>query len=205
MILDRNSGLVAIVPALLLWPLVAGAGCRALSQEIEDEEAAEELPAPALLEVSNFVSGPVCRDGDLIEERREEGRPPSDRICEGTDVRVSGKDACIWSGEKRRCTWWGFEFDFESADPDEPITCVWTRSAPVDDGNYEGIRQSDVVADTIAIELESTSGHHFFPGYDLYPDPSPTWYVIDLTYDCVYRDVPIFRPEYRLIFSSVFR
>ncbi|MGH7571078.1 MAG: hypothetical protein ACREMK_04450 [Gemmatimonadota bacterium] len=151
----------------------------------------------------NVGSGPVCRDPDLVDERREQGDPPSDRICEGTDVPIRGKDGCIWSGEHRRCTWYGTEFDYENADPDEPLVCVWTSSRPGTEGNREGIRSRGLATDTLEVELEE-SGHHFSPGYNLYQSVTAPWIVVRLHYDCTYRGEPAYEASFRLIYSSAF-
>ena len=154
--------------------------------------------------ISNFVSGPVCRDPDLVDERRRQGQPPSDRICAGTDVPIRGEDGCIWSGEHRRCTWYGIEFDYENADPSEPIVCVWTRSRPGMEGNAEGVRSEGLATDTVEVELEGERGHYFSPGYDLYTRVSVPWAVVRLSYDCTYRGEPAYEASFRIIYSSAF-
>lgn len=151
----------------------------------------------------NFRSGPVCRDPDLVDERREKGRPPSDRICEEKNILIRGQDGCVFDGEWKRCTWWGYEFDYENADPDQPLVCAWTRSRPTDVGNSEGIRESGVMTGTDEIELPQESGHFFGPGYDVHL-PVP-WMTIDVRYACTYRGEPAFEFEHRVVFSSAFR
>ncbi|MGH7563823.1 MAG: hypothetical protein ACREK5_05320 [Gemmatimonadota bacterium] len=140
----------------------------------------------------NLVTGPVCRDQDLVDERREQGQPPSDRICQGTDVPIRGRDGCIWSGEHRRCTWYGFEFDYENADPDEPLLCEWTRSRPGTEGNREGVRSEGLATDTFEVELEQESGRFFSPGYDLFQVVSGPWMTVRLHFECTYRGEPAF-------------
>lgn len=165
--------------------------------DCETEDKKETGP----LQVWNFRSGPVCDAGSA-----EIGRAPSDRICEARDVPVRGKDTCVFNGEETRCTWWGFEFDYANANPDVPITCVWTRSRPVDEGNYEGVRKHSVATDTTDLKLEAASGHYFFSGFDTFPVGFPhPWYTVDMEYDCSYPGTGrVFLTEYRLIFSSAF-
>jgi len=170
-----------------------------------DSQAQTPAREAAEFRISNLVTGPVCRDPDLVDERRERGQPPSDRICAGTDVPIRGDDGCIWSGEHRRCTWYGFEFDYENAAPDVPLTCVWTRSQPGKEGNREGVRSQGLATDTIEIELEGESGHFFSPGYDLYQAVSFPWGIVRLHYDCSYRNQPAFQASFRLIYSSAFQ
>lgn len=168
------------------------------AQQVDDAVAAEE---PSSIRIWNFVSGEVCRgEGDA-----EVGQTPSDRVCASQTVPIRGRDICIWAGEERRCTWFGFEFDYENADPHEPITCVWTRSRPVDEGNWEEVRNRGITTDTVQVKLQDVSGHHFEPGYNLFgavPDP---WVVVTMYYDCTYRGETVFAPHYRLIFSSAFQ
>lgn len=161
----------------------------------------EAPEAPPALEVRRLRSGPVCEAGSA-----EVGRAPSDRICPGRDVHVRGLDTCVFDGEEVRCTWWGFEFDYANADPGEPLTCVWTRSRSIDEGNWEDVRKRGVAADTVQFAFESESGHLFFPGFDTLPDAGFTapWLTVDMEYDCAHRGRRAFVANYRLIFSSAF-
>ncbi|HET9581377.1 MAG TPA: hypothetical protein VFP76_00990 [Gemmatimonadota bacterium] len=151
----------------------------------------------------NLAVGPVCRGRRLVAERPKEGQPPSDRICESRDVLVRGEDICIWSGERRSCTWWGFEFDYENADPSVPLTCTTTRSVPGDEGNYEGIRNKNATTATGETPLGSENGHQFSPGYELFI-PAATWLVVDMHLDCTYGGEPAFEADVRVIHSSAF-
>ena len=167
--------------------------------------AAQAPAGDGAFAITNFASGPVCRDPALVDERRDEGRPPSDHICSGTDVAIRGQDGCIWSGEQRPCTWYGWEFDYEHADPDVPIVCVWTRSRPADQGNWEGVQSRGLATDTVEIPLPSESGHFFSPGYDLYQAVTFPWGIVRVEYDCTYEGMPAFQASFRLIYSSAFR
>jgi hypothetical protein len=129
--------------------------------------------------IRNLATGPVCREADLVDERRAKGQPPSDRICQGNDVPIQGKDGCIWSGEHKRCTWYGFEFDYVNA---------------------EGLPTG-----TAEVALEGKSGHYFSPGYDLYQAVTFPWGIVRLGYDCTYKGAPAFQANFRLIYSSAFR
>jgi len=170
-------------------------------------DAAGQTPTEADGEfrIWNFVSGPVCPDADLADERRQRGQPPSDRICQGNDVPIQGKDGCIWSGEHKRCTWYGFEFDYENADPDIPLVCVWTRSRPGREGDAAGVRSEGLPTGTTEVALKEESGHYFSPGYDLYQAVTFPWGIVRLGYDCSYKGAPAFQTSFRLIYSSAFR
>jgi len=155
--------------------------------------------------IRNLATGPVCREADLVDERRAKGQPPSDRICQGNDVPIQGKDGCIWSGEHKRCTWYGFEFDYENADPGVPLVCVWTRSRPGREGDAAGVRSEGLSTGTTEVALEGESGHYFSPGYDLYQAVTFPWGIVRLGYDCTYKGAPAFQASFRLIYSSAFR
>jgi hypothetical protein len=103
--------------------------------------------------------------------------------------------------------WWGFEFDYANAHPDESVACIWTRSQSVNDGNYEGVNKSNVATDTVDFKLDAPSGHAFFPGYDTFPaNFTHPWYMVDMEYDCTYpKQGRLFVADYRLIFSNVFK
>lgn len=170
-------------------------GCENEEEE-EDETPADDRP----LRITNLRSGPVCEAGTA-----EIGRAPSNRICPARDIAIRGEDTCVFDGEEKRCTWWGFEFDYENADPEEPLVCVWTRSLPVNEGNYEEVRSRSIATDTVRYDLEGTSGHYYFPGFDTFPEGFPyPWITVDLEYDCSYRDRPLFELNHRLIFSNAF-
>lgn len=166
-----------------------------------DEEDEDETPADlGPLRITNLRSGPVCEAGTA-----EIGRAPSDRICPDRDIAIRGKDTCVFDGEEKRCTWWGFEFDYENADPEEPLVCVWTRSLPVNEGNYEEVRSRSIATDTVRYDLEGTSGHFFFPGFDTFPEAFPyPWMTVDAQRDCSYRDRHLFQLNHRLLFSNAF-
>lgn len=162
-------------------------------------------PAERPFRIRNLEIGPVCRDRQLVAERRKNGQPPSDRICEARDVLVRGEDICVWSGQRKPCTWWGYEFDFENADPSVPLVCTWTRSSPGDEGNWEGIRHKDAATGSSETWLETESGHFFGPGYEILNTANPVpWHVVDVDYECTYRGEPAFRAGVRVIQSSAF-
>jgi hypothetical protein len=154
--------------------------------------------------IRNLAVGPVCRDRRLVTVRPKEGQPPSDRICESRDVPVGGEDVCIFAGERRRCTWWGFEFDYENADPSVPLICTTTRSVPGNEGNYEGIRNPNARSATGKTPLEGVNGHQFSPGYEVFI-PEATWLVVDMHLDCSYGGEPAFEADVRVIHSSAYR
>lgn len=157
--------------------------------------------APDALEISGFRSGRVCHAG-----AGEVGRAPSDSICASRSVLTRGKDTYIYDGNEIPCTWWGFEFDYRNAVPSVPMTCLWERSVPSDEGNYQGVRSRNISVDTITISFPADSGHLFHPGFDGVPrDLNVRFAEVRLTIACAYRERPLFTAAYRLVFSSDFR
>jgi hypothetical protein len=65
------------------------------------------------LRVAGFRSGRVCHDG----------ANPSG-VCETVvDIQVNGSEQCPRGGASAPCTWYGFEFDYQNADPAQPLVC----------------------------------------------------------------------------------
>lgn len=173
---------------------------------VDTEDLALELGARkgGRFRILNLAVGPVCRDRRLVAVYPKEGQPPSDRICESRDVAVRGEDVCIFAGERRRCTWWGFEFDYENADPSIPLICTTTRSVPGNLGNHEGIRNPNATSATGETPIESVNGHLFSPGYELFI-PAATWLVVDMHLNCTYGGEPAFETDVRVVHSSAVR
>jgi hypothetical protein len=162
----------------------------------EEELAGEPLDGVDPLRISNFRSGPVCGEGS-----GEAGRPPSSRICQDTDIPIRGRDTCVFNEVRMPCTWWGFEFDYEDAQPDVPLACTWRRSRPGTEGNWEGLRSQGIETETIRIDLGDTAGHTFFPAFDIHTDDI-AWPVIDVEFTCSYGGHRAFSATHRLLFSS---
>lgn len=155
--------------------------------------------------ITNFRSGPVCReDPVLVEQRKKDGHPPSDRICEGRKVYVEGLDTCIYDRKMESCTWYGFEFDFYNADPGIPLACEWRMSIPINDGSPEGILASGVSSGNWERPMDGSEGHVFVPLYHVAGDVDTPWFVVKNVYECSYDGRPLFEADYQLIFSSTF-
>jgi hypothetical protein len=144
--------------------------------------------------ISNFVAGYVCeRDGNQ-------------EVCRESDViEVKGESVCDWSGEKRRCTWFGYEFDYENADPAVPLECVYERSNPSDEGGRDGLRQRKATTGEFELKLDASSGHSVNPGYEVHsvpPGRAPFDVVTRIT--CSYRGEPAFAQTFRARYSRRF-
>lgn len=176
------------------------AGTFGLSPQTAAQEPGETAPPAdrategSTFRITNFVHGRICRYEDGFEEicRRE------------SDIRIEGKETCVWVGEERPCTWYGVQFDYENKDPDVPVHCEWNRSQPVNDGNYDEVRARGVTRDEYDLPIDDATGHYYHPMYNLYaPVPMP-WYVVTFDFRCTYAGEEILHAPFRLIFSSVF-
>ena len=111
----------------------AGQG-RCLADGRSVEPVFSTFAGPTAVRVSGFRSGRVCTYG---------GQPTG--VCQPTvDIEVSGKDRCLQSGGERPCTWFGFEMDYQNANPTEPLICQST-------GDGEG----DFLGDLLGKAIES--------------------------------------------------
>lgn len=156
------------------------------------------------LEISNLVSGSICRYEEETGARSSEiDIHANGSICEAVDIEVRGKGRCVYAGEEKPCTWYGFEFDYDNKDPNEPITCIWRRSQPTDMGDIERVEKRSAVADTFDLALEGASGHYRHPMYNLYAAP-PAPLTIDDEMTCTYRGEPALETLFRLRFSPDF-
>jgi hypothetical protein len=109
-------------------------------------------------EIINFKSGLICSDGkELIG------------VCHNTeDVYVTGQSMCVWNGESKPCTWYGFSFDYKKAKPGTEILCKFKLSKNIADGNPNEIRSKSTNSGEYKIKLEKESGHFFNPQYFLF-------------------------------------
>jgi hypothetical protein len=146
----------------------------------------------AVLRILDFVSGPVCHNQDGTEG-----------ICkQAEDIPIKGESVCDWSGEKRRCTWFGFQFDYENADPRIPIDCDYVRSQPSTEGNWKGVRDANVSTGSFSYELDSSDGHFYNPMFELYSIP-PKGKTITIVTElkCKYGGDPVFDMTFRAHYS----
>lgn len=169
------------------------------------ERDASQQDSSGEFRVSNLVFGPICDPGEGGAGEAI-GVDGAGEICEGSKIAVRGRGRCVFAGEEKPCTWFGFEFDYANKDPDEPITCTWTRSAPVNDGNVEEVVKRRTTTNTVTLDTgPETSGRHRHTMYQVYaPFPAP-WYIVRMDIRCTYRGKQVLETDWQLIFSSEFR
>ena len=95
--------------------LECGGAARCLTAAgVEVEPVFDAFPAGVgAISVSAFRSGRLCQQG-----------PGGSMVCEQTvDIQVTGADSCAQGAGSARCTRFGFEFDYLSANPSVPLVC----------------------------------------------------------------------------------
>ena len=108
---------------------------------------------------SNFKSGLICSDGKVFIG-----------VCHLTeDIYITGQSVCVWNGEYKPCTWYGFSFDYKKAKPGTEIFCKFTTSQNIANGNPKEILNKSTKSAEFTIKLENESGHFFNPQYFLFP------------------------------------
>lgn len=132
-------------------------------------------PAHAQLAVHDVVSGLIC------------GRPGVDqRVCFATStIYVTGEGRCVYDGRDVPCTWFGVSFHYDARDSTDTLTCKWTSSYPVDEGNPGSVRSAQVSTGTLQMVLLKADHYHFEPLYAVLPtDPRAIGMVVTTRYSC---------------------
>ena len=118
--------------------------------------------------IKNVKSGLVCthkidETGDYISDAH---------ICfETEDIYVTGQGRCVFNGETKLCTWYGFEFDYNNkTNAPVPLTCHFSSDRDSVLGNPKGIKDedfSDTEISAYEILLKPGKGHISNPQYTL--------------------------------------
>ena len=116
------------------------------------------------VEIQNFRSGLLC---DLDEELAT-GDVSISWICLETEtIYITGQGQCTYDGRKKKCTWYGYEFDYSNASEDDEITCVSTSSIPTNIGTPRGVEAEGVTVHERSYTLPPGNGHYFNPQYSV--------------------------------------
>ena len=146
------------------------------------EDPAFRLFDGASIRISNAVSGEVCSDADGPAE-----------VCKpGETIDVVGRDMCVWSEDVQYpCTRYGYEFDFEGANPKAVITCKVARSIRT----IFGPRTEKVTGENTAeyvVEVPGENGHIFHHGFQTYA-PVEDRVLVHENHACSYLGEAIYR------------
>ena len=109
------------------------------------------------IEIDNFVSGPVCTDSKTFGW-----------VCHNQqDIYITGQGRCIWNGEDKPCTWYGFEFDYKNNEIGSIIECTYRSSEEISLGNPDEITTEDKKVGTYSFSIKEKEGHYFNPQYSV--------------------------------------
>lgn len=138
-------------------------------------------PDDTALKLKNVKSGLVCS---------EDGEPR--QVCEkAIKIYITGDETCDWSPDTEYpCTRFGFEFDYEGATPGSTIDCEIQRRDPM------GRRTSG----TRRHELESASGHIFYPTFRTYA-PVEERSILSEVHECSYEGQRLASIEYIIYYE----
>lgn len=116
------------------------------------------------LEIQNFRSGLLCD----VDKKFTTGDIPISWICFETEtIYVTGQGQCTFDSQEKKCSWYGYEFDYSNASEEDEITCVSTSSVPVTIGTPKGVEKKDATVHELSYTLPPGSGHHFNPQYSV--------------------------------------
>jgi hypothetical protein len=112
----------------------AGVGsCLTGSKSVDPEFETFVGGGPQTVKVSGFRSGTVCL---------ENGQPSS--VCQNAvDINITGNDRCAQADGAQPCTWYGFELDYQNANPSEPLYC---QSSAAEEDFLGGVVSSAIEA-----------------------------------------------------------
>jgi len=108
-------------------------------------------------EITNFKSGLVCQ-----------GLKGEDSIChETTNIYITGQGKCVWGGERKSCTWYGFEFDYFNNTNEAILNCKYMDSQAALTGNTKEVEKTESSVGEFSIKLSGKQGHYYHPQYFL--------------------------------------
>ena len=120
--------------------------------------------SPNNVEVTNVKSGLMCLYNTASNDKYEY----DPRVCFQTeDIQVTGQGRCVFNGENKLCTWYGFEFNYDNkTDAAIPLTCHFNTDENQVHGNPKEVLGKDVTS--FEIMLDPGEGHIANPQYTLF-------------------------------------
>lgn len=163
---------------LILTAVVAAlVACLELRQGQTASAMTASLPledAPSPPSIAECIA-PACGPDDLQITRLRvglvcpQGRSDGGSICfETTRIPVTGQGTCVYNGERRPCTWYGFEFEYTNARPGDEISCVYTSDHTSNLGNPARVLQQNTDRYEYRLRLASQTGRHYNPQYSTF-------------------------------------
>ncbi len=150
----------------------------------------------AAIEIANFKSGLVCSS------------PKSARVADGwichetQDILVTDQSRCVYDGATKRCTWFGFEFDYTANEIGTKLQCQVETSHPTSPGNPSKVLAKDVTSQSHEFELEGANGHFFNPMYYVFAVTTPDRAKQAETFTCKTGNKVLFQAKFNLHFPE---
>jgi hypothetical protein len=140
--------------------------------------------------ISNFVAGVVCGQGSDM------------RVCFPTDdIQLTGEGHCVFDKQPIACTWHGMSFDYQLSSGEASISCDWTSSIPVNNGNPKASLANGVSSGHYDIPLTSDQHHYFLPQYvevNTRVGARAIGHVIENAQTCSFQGKVLFQSKLRL-------
>jgi len=113
---------------------------------------------------------------------------------------ISGEGTCVWAGEKKPCTWFGFQFDYKIAQDETAVECEWETSRTTTSGDIEEVLETNTTSGSYTIELEASKGHYIHYQYHLYKRLPAGQNLVTTTTDCSVGGTRAFNMTHHFIF-----
>ncbi len=154
--------------------------------------ACSAAEAPGAVEIENFKSGLVCpyhpeKDGGWI-------------CVETETVYITGQGTCVFGEVKKRCNWYGFEFDYSNITEDIEVSCISKHSKIGTFGNPDRITSDDVKVSDYKITLKPNDNHFFNPQFSTFNFSSDTKNVTHTETNCSVEGEEVFSFKFDLVY-----
>ena len=150
--------------------------------------------------IENFKSGLVCPD-PTSQGKNSKKHSPS--VCfENDTILITGQGKCIYNGDDYPCTWYGYEFDYYNAQPNQALDCVVKSNTPQSFGNPEGIEVENTKTYEFRLELDPNETHFFNPTYSIFAYWPAKKNIEKFTTECSLNSKSVFKFSKELIFPE---
>ena len=126
---------------------------------------------PNRLIIENFKSGLLCPNPSSGEVDPKHHR----HTCFETEyIVITGQGQCPLGQDELPCTWYGFEFDYKNAQPDQNLYCTVKTEYTETFGKQKKIANKPEKAHEYVLKLNASDTHLFYPQYTLFNPSSET-------------------------------
>lgn len=126
--------------------------------------ACRAAPVSTAVDVTNVKSGLICP----YSIDNEGGYEYDPRVCfETEEINITGQGQCVFNGERKLCSWYGFEFEYNNKTENPvPLNCHFSSNRQKTFGNPKEILDDD--ASSYEIMLEPGINHFSNPQYTVF-------------------------------------